>query len=106
MLEAAPSAATVATSLAEGDSLRYCPGFDVAARSDLPPQDPMAASWAAHLLLVQRADGSLTIGDTHASDEPFPFDVDELPYRHLLGIAGGLLGADSIPPVVRRWAGV
>ena len=106
MLETASSATAVTTSLADGDSLRYYPGFDVAARSDLPPQDPVAASWAAQLLLVQRADGSLTIGDTHASDEPFPFDVDESPYRHLLGVAAGLLGAVSIPPVVRRWAGV
>jgi hypothetical protein len=106
MLETAPSTTPVTTSLADGDSLRYYPGYDVPARSTLPRQDPVAASWAAQLLVVQRADGSLTIGDTHSSDEPFPFDVDEVPYGHLLGVAAGLLGSTAIPPVVRRWAGV
>jgi glycine/D-amino acid oxidase-like deaminating enzyme len=57
------------------------------------------------LLLVQRTDGSLTIGDTHASEEPFPFDIDEEPTRHLLGTAARLLGR-PVPPVARRWAGV
>ncbi len=32
------------------------------------------------LLMVQRADGGLTIGDTHVYDEPFDFAVDESPY--------------------------
>ena len=44
----------------------------------------MAAQAHAQLLLVQRLDGSLTIGDTHEYAEPFPFDVDEGPYQHLL----------------------
>ncbi len=105
MLETAPFATTVTTALADGDSLRYYPGFDVPARAALPPQDPVAASWAAQLLVVQRAGGALTLGDTHSSDEPFPFDLDEEPYRHLCGAASGLLG-DGLPPVVRRWAGV
>ena len=59
----------------------------------------------AQLLLVQRADGGLTIGDTHEYDEPFPFDVDEAAYDHLRGRAEGLLGA-ALPPAQRRWAGV
>jgi glycine/D-amino acid oxidase-like deaminating enzyme len=57
------------------------------------------------LLLVQRLDGSLTIGDTHDYDEPFPFDVDEDAYDHLRDRAQKLLGA-PLPPVQRRWAGV
>ncbi len=65
----------------------------------------MASAWEAQLLLVQRRDGSLTIGDTHASDEPLAFDVDETPYRHLLSVAERILGT-SVPPVARRWAGV
>ena len=32
----------------------------------------MAAAHHLQLLMVQRADGGLTIGDTHAYDEPFP----------------------------------
>jgi glycine/D-amino acid oxidase-like deaminating enzyme len=69
---------------------------------------PVAASSAAQLLLAQRLDGSLTIGDTHAyeaCDEPFAFDVDEAPYRHLVQRAEQLLGS-PLPPVRRRWAGV
>ena len=105
MLQTVAHPATVTTSLADGDSLRYYPGFDVPARRQLPPQYPVAAAWAAQLLAVQRADGGLTIGDTHAYDEPFPFDVDQAPYDHLLSVAAGLL-ADPVPAVVRRWAGV
>ncbi|HLH82567.1 MAG TPA: FAD-dependent oxidoreductase, partial [Trebonia sp.] len=59
----------------------------------------------AQLLLVQRADGALTIGDTHSYDEPFAFDVDEDAYDHLRARAEALLGA-ALPRVRRRWAGV
>ncbi len=105
MLETGPAGAVLPTSLADGDSLRYYPAFDLPARRDLPPQSSVAAEWAAQLLLVQRAHGGLTIGDTHRSEEPFPFDVEEAPTTHLLGVAECLLGA-PLPPVVRRWAGV
>ncbi|HEX3948190.1 MAG TPA: TIGR03364 family FAD-dependent oxidoreductase [Acidimicrobiales bacterium] len=105
MLETEPYRLAAATSLADGDSLRYYPAFDVPAGAALGAQKPAAADWAAQLLVVQRSDGSLTVGDTHAYDEPFPFDVDEAPYRHLLSVAGGLL-AEPLPPVARRWAGV
>ena len=57
------------------------------------------------LLLVQRADGGLTIGDTHEYAEPFAFDVDEDAYGHLRARAEALLGG-SIPRVRKRWAGV
>jgi FAD dependent oxidoreductase TIGR03364 len=93
------------TSLADGDSLRYYPAYDVPALASLPPQEPVAAASAAQLLLVQRLDGGLTIGDTHSYDEPFAFDVDEAPYDHLRGRAEQLLGC-PLPPVRRRWAGV
>ncbi len=65
----------------------------------------MAASNRAQLLMVQRLDGSLTIGDTHEYDEPFAFDVDSGAYDHLLARASALLGAE-LPRVQRRWAGV
>ena len=55
--------------------------------------------------MVQRADGGLTIGDTHYYDEPFAFDVDSDAYEHLQARAEALLGA-PIPRVQRRWAGV
>lgn len=93
------------TALADGDSLRYYPAYAVPGRSQLAPQSPAAARNRVQLLLVQRADGSLTIGDTHEYDEPFAFDVDEDAYQHLIARASAILGA-PVPPVQRRWAGV
>jgi FAD dependent oxidoreductase TIGR03364 len=104
MLETEPLATPITTAVADGDSLRYYPAF-APWRSRLQAQDALAEQWEAQLLLVQRSDGSLTIGDTHASAEPFAFDVDEAPYRHLLATASAILGA-QLPPVARRWAGV
>ncbi len=104
MLETEPLEVELGASVADGDSLRYYPAFVGAAREALPPQDAVAAAWAAQLLMVQRRDGGLTIGDTHRVEEPFPFDVDEAPTRHLLAVAEALLGRPP-PRVARRWAG-
>jgi glycine/D-amino acid oxidase-like deaminating enzyme len=85
--------------------MRYYPAYEGPSRDALPPQAPVAAANRAQLLLVQRLDGSLTIGDTHEYDEPFGFDVTEAAYDHMLDRAYTLLGI-SLPPVRRRWAGV
>jgi FAD dependent oxidoreductase TIGR03364 len=105
MMQTAPFGGTVTTAVADGDSLRYYPAYEVPSRDLLAPQSPVAAAARAQLLLVQRADGGLTIGDTHEYDEPFAFDVEEAPYEHLLARASALLGRE-LPPVRRRWAGV
>ena len=105
MMQTAPFAGRLTTSLADGDSLRYYPAYDLPGRSQLAPQPPAAARARAQLLLVQRADGGLTIGDTHEYDEPFGFDVDEGAYDHLRERAQALLGA-PVPRTQRRWAGV
>ena len=105
MLQTLPFAGRLTTSVADGDSLRYYPAYDVPSLASLPPQAAVAAASRAQLLMVQRPDGSLTIGDTHEYDEPFGFDVDEEAYGHLLARASALLGAE-LPPVRRRWAGV
>jgi FAD dependent oxidoreductase TIGR03364 len=105
MLQTLPFGGRLTTSVADGDSLRYYPAFDLPGRPRLPPQEPAAASARAQLLLVQRLDGSLTIGDTHSYDEPFAFDVDEDAYDHLRGKAEKLLGT-VLPRTQRRWAGV
>ena len=55
--------------------------------------------------LVQRADGSLTIGDTHEYDQPFAFDYQSVPERRLLDAAARVLGG-RVPDVARRWTGV
>ena len=105
MLQTLPFDQTLTTSLADGDSLRYYPAYDVPSRAALPPQPAVAAASRSQLLLVQRLDGSLTIGDTHEYDEPFGFDVEETAYDHLLARASALLGV-PLPRVQRRWAGV
>jgi FAD dependent oxidoreductase TIGR03364 len=105
MLQTLPFPGRLTTAVADGDSLRYYPAYDVPALASLPPQAEVAARNRAQLLLVQRLDGSLTIGDTHEYDEPFGFDVHEGAYDHLLARAAALLGGE-LPRVQRRWAGV
>ena len=105
MMQTAPHSQPLATSVADGDSLRYYPAYDVPARAGLAPQAEPAASSRMQLLLVQRLDGSLTIGDTHEYDEPFGFDVQEDVYQELARRAAAVLGA-PLPPITRRWAGV
>ena len=105
MMQTAPFPEALTTSVADGDSLRYYPAYDVPSLALLGPQTPVAAASRAQLLLVQRADGSLTIGDTHSYDEPFAFDVAEEPYDHLRARAEALLGR-PLPRVLRRWTGV
>jgi FAD dependent oxidoreductase TIGR03364 len=105
MMQTAPAAERLTTAVADGDSLRYYPAYDLPGRQLLPPQPPAAERARAQLLLVQRADGGLTIGDTHEYGEPFAFDVDEDAYDHLRARAEALLGT-PIPRVQRRWAGV
>lgn len=105
MASTAPLGELLPTMLADQDSLRYYPGFDVPAAARLPAADPLVERYRMQLLVSQRADGSLTIGDTHESDEPFPVGVDEAPYEHLYERLSTLLGRPA-PPLVRRWAGV
>jgi FAD dependent oxidoreductase TIGR03364 len=105
MLETEPYGRRVSTSLADGDSLRYYPAFDVPALAGLPEPPPLVAERRIQLLLQQRLDGALTIGDTHDHDEPFPVSVDDEPFRHLAGRVESILG-EPMPPVRRRWAGV
>jgi hypothetical protein len=79
MMQTAPLGEELTTSVADGDSFRYYPAYRDADLAALGEQRPIAAEHRMQLLMVQRADGGLTIGDTHAYDEPFAFDVDEAP---------------------------
>ncbi|AXK89078.1 TIGR03364 family FAD-dependent oxidoreductase [Nocardia farcinica] len=108
MMQTAPLGEPLTTSIADGDSFRYYPGFAGPAVEALEREQSQAATAAEHkmqLLCVQRLHGGLTIGDTHEYTEPFAFDVDEAPYEHLTAVTEELLGR-TLPPVVRRWAGV
>ncbi len=105
MLQTEAYPTPVTTSVADGDSLRYYPAYDVPARSGLPAQSEPAAASRMQLLLVQRLDGSLTLGDTHEYEEPFGFDLPEDVYEELARRAAAVLGR-PLPPIARRWAGV
>jgi FAD dependent oxidoreductase TIGR03364 len=105
MMETEPFAQQLTTALADADTLRYYPAYEVVALDALGSQPPVAADHHLQLLMVQRADGGLTIGDTHAYEEPFDFALSEDPSVELLSRAGWLLGTD-LPGVTRRWEGV
>jgi FAD dependent oxidoreductase TIGR03364 len=105
MLETAPFAAELTTSLADADTLRYYPAYESAPLAELGEQTRVAADHHLQLLVVQRPDGGLTIGDTHAYGEPFDFALCEDPTNELLDRAGRILGS-GLPPVRRRWEGV
>jgi FAD dependent oxidoreductase TIGR03364 len=104
MMQTAPTTEHVATAIADADSMRYYPAFDLPGRDRLPPVRPETAASGMQLLLVQRSNGGLTIGDTHVYAEPFDFAVDETLYEALRNRAESILGW-SLPPVIRRWAG-
>jgi FAD dependent oxidoreductase TIGR03364 len=112
MAQTAPLGEPLPTAVADGDSFRYYPAFTgpaLGALRDGQPQQPVAEAYQMQLLMVQRLDGGLTIGDTHAYDDAAPdgfdFDLAEEPYEHLRATAEALLGR-PLPPVLRRWAGV
>jgi FAD dependent oxidoreductase TIGR03364 len=105
MLETEPFSGTLTTSVADADSLRYYPAYGVVPLDALGAQNEVAATHHLQLLLVQRAHGGLTIGDTHAYEEPFDFALVEEPTTELLGRVRRILGTEA-PPIARRWAGV
>jgi FAD dependent oxidoreductase TIGR03364 len=108
MMQTDPLDEPLTTSVADGDSFRYYPAYGGTALDALragQPQPPVAAAHRMQLLMVQRRDGGLTVGDTHEYDHPFGFDVVEDPYEHLAEAAADLLGR-PLPRIRRRWAGV
>ncbi|MGW1168507.1 TIGR03364 family FAD-dependent oxidoreductase [Streptomyces sp. NPDC001153] len=108
MMQTDPLGEPLPTSVADADSFRYYPAYASPALDRLNTEQPQPETAATHrmqLLMVQRADGGLTIGDTHEYEHPFAFDTVEEPYEHLTGVVESLLGR-PLPRVRRRWAGV
>ncbi|MEU9342964.1 TIGR03364 family FAD-dependent oxidoreductase [Streptomyces sp. NPDC048278] len=108
MMQTDPLGEALPTSVADADSFRYYPAYASPALDELNarlPQAPTAREHRMQLLMVQRADGGLTIGDTHEYEHPFAFDTVEEPYEHLTGVVEALLGR-PLPRVRHRWAGV
>ncbi|MET9143245.1 TIGR03364 family FAD-dependent oxidoreductase [Streptomyces sp. NPDC058319] len=108
MMQTDPLGEPLPTSVADADSFRYYPAYASPALDALNAGQAQTETAAAHrmqLLMVQRADGGLTIGDTHEYEHPFAFDTVEDPYEHLTAVVESLLGR-PLPKIRRRWAGV
>ncbi|MEU2758683.1 TIGR03364 family FAD-dependent oxidoreductase [Streptomyces sp. NPDC007094] len=108
MMQTDPLGEPLPTSVADADSFRYYPAYRGEALDALhagQAQDPVAAEHRMQLLMVQRRDGGLTIGDTHAYEHPFAFDTVEEPYEHLTRVVEAFLGR-PLPRIRHRWAGV
>ncbi|WP_028811627.1 TIGR03364 family FAD-dependent oxidoreductase [Streptomyces flavidovirens] len=108
MMQTEPLGEALTTSVADADSFRYYPAYASAALDALnaaQAQEPTAAAHKMQLLMVQRRDGGLTIGDTHEYEHPFAFDVVEEPYEHVARVAESFLGR-PLPKIRHRWAGV
>lgn len=105
MAETEPFSRQLTTSIANGDSFRYYPGFRTDALELLDEQEPLASRYAVQLLCQQRLHGGLTIGDTHEIDEPGAFETRDAPMELITRAARDLIG-DDVPPIERRWSGV
>ncbi len=103
MIETAPHAREVPTAVANGDSFRYYPAFEDL-RHLLSPQESTAAEWANQLLVQQRLDGRLTVGDTHEVPSETEFWSSEAAYRVIEEAAAAVIG--DLPAIERRWTGI
>lgn len=95
---------TLTTSIASADSLRFYPGYQGPALEGLEPVRPLVRDMVMQLLLQQRVDGTLTMGDTHVYQEPFPHEMREDCYDLLLDDVESILGVR--PEVHSRWQGI
>ncbi|MGC2485556.1 MAG: FAD-dependent oxidoreductase [Acidimicrobiales bacterium] len=105
MAETGPLGRELTTSIADGNSFRYYPGFRDDASELLETQEPLAARYAIQLLCQQRLTGGLTIGDTHEPDAPGLFETTDAPMELVVAAARELIGND-LPEIERRWSGV
>jgi FAD dependent oxidoreductase TIGR03364 len=105
MAETEPFERSVTTSVANGDSFRYYPGFAEIAREVLDDQPSPAADFAIQLLCQQRLHGGLTIGDTHEPEVPGLFETLDRPMDIIESAARSVIGP-AMPRIERRWSGV
>jgi FAD dependent oxidoreductase TIGR03364 len=105
MAETEPLQESLTTSVANGDSFRYYPGFAEFAREYLEDQTSPAADFAIQLLCQQRLHGGLTIGDTHEPEVPGLFETLDRP-MDVIEAAARLVIGPATPRIERRWSGV
>ncbi|MGD0851868.1 MAG: FAD-dependent oxidoreductase [Acidimicrobiales bacterium] len=105
MAETEPLGQSLTTSVANGDSFRYYPGFSEFAAEFLEEQPSPAADFAIQLLCQQRLHGGLTIGDTHEPELPGLFETLDRPMDIIEAAARRVIGS-AMPRIERRWSGV
>lgn len=94
----------ISTSVSNADSLRYYPGYQTSELEKLPEQHPVGKELKMQLLLQQRIDGSITIGDSHQYDEPFSHELREDAYDYLMAEIEAIFGKKF--KIISRWSGV
>jgi FAD dependent oxidoreductase TIGR03364 len=105
MAETEPMSERLTTSVANGDSFRYYPGFADIARDVLEEQPSPASDYAIQLLCQQRLHGGLTIGDTHEPEVSGLFETLDRP-MDIIEAAARLVIGNAVPRIERRWSGV
>jgi FAD dependent oxidoreductase TIGR03364 len=105
MAETEPLDEALTTSVANGDSFRYYPGFAEFAQEVLEEQPAPASQYAIQLLCQQRCHGGLTIGDTHEPEVPGLFETLDRP-MDIIEAAARLVIGPAMPRIERRWSGV
>ncbi|WP_336855600.1 TIGR03364 family FAD-dependent oxidoreductase [Sinomonas albida] len=104
------SSARIAPAVLTGTSMLRYPAFSTTAasvslRAELERTRPDLIGIDANVMLTQRPDGSLLIGDSHVTLATMPPFLDESASMVLLESAAALLGAERL--VVRqRWQGI
>ena len=105
MAETEPLDQSLTTSVANGDSFRYYPGFAEYAQEFLEDQPSPAAEFAIQLFCQQRLHGGLTIGDTHEPEVAGLFETLDRP-MDVIEAAARLVIGPAMPRIERRWSGV
>lgn len=104
MAETSALGGTLTHSIADGDSLRYYPAFAECGIENLPPQHPVAQAFNMQLLLAQRNNGGLTIGDTHEYQEPVEGEILSEPYEYLQQVLSRIFPQSL--SIQRTWDGI
>ena len=90
-------------SLLRYDGFAEAPSFPEV-RAEILARERELAAIDANLMATRRTDGTILVGDSHATDAALPPFLDEATGETLRGAMATLLGSDI--EVVERWQGV
>ncbi|HEY0258560.1 MAG TPA: TIGR03364 family FAD-dependent oxidoreductase, partial [Lacisediminihabitans sp.] len=107
---AAPGARSISPAVLTGTSMLRYPAFTetaaaAALRTRLAAEDPELVRLGANVMVTQRPDGTLLVGDSHRYGPTMDPFLDEGTSEALLARVGEVLGLGSLR-VIERWQGV